>query len=167
MLAACQKEAWLDLRLFCESYNAIEDSLAGGALDPERFSFTETGEGQRWQACPIEDEGRLLTLVGLPNGRLHTASLTMHAREEKGTFLAQGKRLLGAFTAAPPDRCARWLYALGAGEGETLGFVQLEEEGFLFAYAANEAGMYLRVSRVDLLPPEESEAATLREYIYD
>ncbi len=165
LLTACQKEPWQDLRLFCESYNelAVEDDIL---LTPEAFELDEPAkeDGQRWQFCIAGDGCRLLTLEALPSGRLHTASLTLHAQEERGIILAQSKRLLGAFTGAPPDQCARWLYALNAGEEETLGFAQLEADGFRFAYAANAAGLYLRVSRLNLLPPE-SEVPTLREPI--
>jgi hypothetical protein len=130
---------------------------------PEHFSLEQAADGsQRWQAAP--DALHLLTLEALPGGRLHTVSLTTHAEEGMGAFLAEAKRLLGAFTQAPPDQCARWLYALGAGEDEPLGFVQLEEGGFRFAYAANAAGRYLRISNLTFLPPE-SEPPTLRDWI--
>ncbi|MDR2687428.1 MAG: hypothetical protein LBB75_06725, partial [Oscillospiraceae bacterium] len=105
-----------------------------------------------------------LGCAALANGRVHTVTLTGLPEAPQQEFSAASLCLVRAYTKAAADQAQRWLGQLRAGAAETLGVQSFEAQGYRFSYAANAAGRYLRVSRLQLLPPEPA-LATLRETI--
>lgn len=163
LLCACGREDWRNLRQLCEYYNAFAAKTEHLAqLGPEQFTALRGDDGVAYQAYMGED---MLLLCGtLRNGRVHTVSLTGLPEQGQGAFFDAARCLAQAYTGAAADQAERWLRGLRAGEAEVPGVLGLEEAGFRFSYAANEAGRWLRVSQLRFLPPEP-ELATLREEI--
>ena len=161
-LGACSAGEYQNLRLFCEEFGRFavhEEGLA--RITPEQF-FVEVEDETKY--CAYLGQTLYLTCNTLPNGRVHTVALTALPETTQREFTAASLCLLQAYTKAAADQAERWLGQLHANEAEILGVQGFEAEGYRFSYAANAAGRYLRVSRLQLLPPEP-ELATLRETI--
>ncbi|MCL1951260.1 MAG: hypothetical protein FWF60_00380 [Oscillospiraceae bacterium] len=162
-LCACGRQEWQNLRQFCESYNRFAsetDDLAN--VEPGQFTALRYDDGTAYQA--YLGDALLLSCGALRSGRVHTVSLTGLPEQSQREFIDAARCVLRACTAAPADQAERWLRQLRAGEAEVPGVLSLEENGFRFSYAANNAGRWLRVSQLRFLPPEP-EVATLREII--
>jgi hypothetical protein len=157
-LCACRKEEWKDLRLFCERFSRQAQDTH--ALTPDRFTAQTGAGGTRFQ-CDM-NAALLLTLDALPNGRLHTVSLTGLADGDGVLFRKNASHVAAAYTEMSADRIARLLDAIQAGAEETMGYQLYESGGYRFAYIANGAGRSLRVMCLRYLPPG-GEVPTLRE----
>ncbi|MCL2495144.1 MAG: hypothetical protein FWE98_05750 [Oscillospiraceae bacterium] len=163
LLCACGGEAWQNLRELCEAFSRFAsgtDRLA--QIEPGQFYARRQGDGTLYQAYLGDD--LLLEIAALRNHRVHSVSLTGLPEQGQSAFFEAARCLLQAYTGAAPDQAERWLRQLRAGESEVLGVLGFEEGDFRFSYAANEAGRWLRASRLRFLPPE-AEAPTLREWI--
>jgi hypothetical protein len=162
-LCACGRQEWQNLRQLCESYNRFAsgtDCLVN--VEPGQFTALRYDDGTAWQA--YLGESLLLSCGALRSGRVHTVSLTGLPEQSQREFFDAARCALQAYTAAAADQAERWLRQIRAGEAEVPGVLGLEEGGFRFSYAANQAGRWLRVSQLRFLPPEP-ELATLREEI--
>ena len=172
-LSACSAGEYQNLRLFCEAFSRFADDSALARITPEQF-FIETGHhsaegdssaaggGEKYSA--YLGQSLYLTCGTLPNGRVHTVTLTGLPEMPQREFYATALCLLRAYTGAAADQAERWLGDLHAGAEEVLGIQSFEAAGYRLSYAANAAGRYFRVSRLQLLPPEPA-LATLRETI--
>jgi len=163
VLSACGRQEWQNLRELCESFSRFASETNHLAnVEPGQFTALRYDDGTVYQA--YIGDSLLLACGALRGGRVHTVSLTGLPEQQQGVFFDAARCVLQAYTGAAADQAERWLRQLRAGESEVPGVLGLEEEGFRFSYAANEAGRWLRVSRLRFLPPEP-ELATLREEI--
>ena len=159
-LAACDTGPGMDLRLFTEAFNR---EFGGRArLDLAQFWVEETDAGPRFAAYAGHAE--LITAEALPNGRIHTVSVTGLPDAYQRDFFAAALGLLAAFAGIEGDAAERLLQEISVGTLPVLGVESTEREGFRLSYAANEAGRYFRLSCLRHLPPEV-ELPTLREPI--
>ncbi|MCL2107320.1 MAG: hypothetical protein FWH26_09750 [Oscillospiraceae bacterium] len=159
-LGACQGGDWLDLQLFCDGYNDLAGKNAV-SLTPESFQAARREDGgARYQAWM--GETKLLVLDTLPNGRIHTISLTGLPDEGKTgeDFMSAARLVAASYTRSAPWLAVRRLHAVEAGTAELPGWRIAEEGGFRFSYSANQAGRYLRISQLRYLA--EEEVPTLR-----
>ncbi|MDR1927677.1 MAG: hypothetical protein LBQ33_03455 [Oscillospiraceae bacterium] len=158
-LSACARQEWQDLLLFCEAYSAL--AQAEEPLTAEDFSAQlHSSAAVRYQCYLREDQ--LLTVETLPNGRIHTLSLTGLPEGSQTKYQDAAQRLLIAFSGVTPDLAARLLHAAEAGKDAVPSLRTAEENGLRLSYCANGAGRYLLLSRVRLLPQTEPRL-TLRE----
>ena len=163
LFCACGREEWQNLRQFCESfseYAAETEHLA--KIEPGQFTARRADDGTAYQA--YMGDSLLLACDTLRSGRVHTVSLTGLPEQRQSTFFDAARCVIQAYTNAAPDQAERWLRQIQAGEAEVPGVRALEDGGFRFSYAANEAGRWLRVNQLRFLPPEP-ELPTLREEI--
>jgi len=162
-LCACGREDWQNLRVFCESFNRFASETGHLAnVEPGQFYARRSDDSTAYQA--YLGDSLLLECDTLRNGRVHSVSLTGLPEQGQGVFFDAARCAVQACTGATADQAERWLRQIRAGESEVPGVLGLEAEGFRFSYAANEAGRWLRVSRLRFLPPEP-ELPTLRETI--
>ena len=159
-LCACDTGPGINLRLFCERYNQASQGRA--RLDPAQFAAQPTDSGEKYGAYVALSE--YIACEALPNGRIHTVTLTGLPETQQKDFYAAALRLAQAFAGLPVDQAERALQEIHTGLLPVLGLRTIETEGYRFSYAANEAGRYFRASRVRDLPPAP-EPATLREPI--
>ena len=162
LLAACDTGPGMDLRLFTERFNRAFGGQA--RLDVTHFWVEETDSGLRYAAYVGYVE--LITAETLPNGRIHTVSLTGLPDAYHRDFFAAARSLLAAFAGIEGDAAERMLQEISVGALPVLGVKSAERESFRLSYAANEAGRYFRLSCLRHLPPE-LELPTLREPITD
>ena len=159
-LAACDTGPGMDLRLFTERFNRAFGGRA--RLDVTHFWVEETDTGLRYAA--FVGHGDLVAVEALPNGRIHTVSLTGLPDAYQRDFTAAALRLLQAFAQLEGDAAERMLQEISVGALPVLGIHSVEREGFRLSYAANEAGRYFRLSCLRQMPPGV-ELPTLREAI--
>jgi len=162
LLYACDTGPGIDLRLFSERFNQASDNRA--RLDISQFTAEETGTGMKFTA--FAGMGELIACEALPNGRIHTVSLTGLPDAHQKDFYAAALAVLQAFTEIEGDLAERLLRETSVGLLPVPGMRSVDREGFRLSYAANEAGRYFRLSCLRHLPVE-LELPTLREYITD
>ena len=161
-LCACGGQEWQNLRQFCESYSKLAGASAQLAkIEPGQFMVRPEDDGAAYHAWLGDD--MLLGCAALQSGRVHTISLTCLPEQSRSAFFEAARCAVQAYTGAAADQAERWLHQVQAGESEVLGVLGVEEAGFRFSYAANQAGRHLRISQLRFLPPEP-ELPTLREH---
>ena len=160
LLYACDTGPALDLRLFCERFNRA--SSGWSRLDLNHFTAQETENGMKYAA--FTGMGEYVTCEVLPNGRIHTVSLTGLPDAHQKDFFVASLTILNVFSNIQGDAAERMLQEILVGTLPVLGLQSMEREGFRLSYAANEAGRYFRLSCLRHLPPE-MELPTLRELI--
>jgi len=160
LLFACNTGPGTDLRLFAERFN---DASHGRLhLDITQFMAEETEIGLKYTAFVNNSE--MIAVQALPNGRIHTVSVTALPDMQHQDFFAASMQLLQAFAEIEGDEAERVLQEIYVGNLPVLGLYMVEHEGFRLSYAANEAGRYFRVSCLRQLPTQP-QLPTLRERI--
>ena len=162
LFSACDTGPGLDLQLLCERFNRAFGGRA--QLELSQFSAEETETGMKFTA--FVGMGELIACQALPNGRIHTVSLTGLPDAQQKDFYAASLAVLKAFADMEGDLAERLLQEISVGQLPVLGVRSVDREGFRLSYAANEAGRYFRLSCLRHLP-QEMELPTLREFIVD
>ena len=162
LLFACNTGPGIDLRLFVERFNNASHGRAH--LDITQFTAEETETGLKYSAFVGHSE--LFVVEALPNGRIHTASISGMPDMQHRDFFVASLHLLQAFAGIEGDVAERLLQEIYVGDLPVLGIFTNEREGFRLSYAANEAGRYFRLSCLRHLPPE-AQLPTLRERIIE